>query len=83
MMELTEEERKIVERLAPALEEKLRYSIVRSLIEALEEQSYPPEELIRQEFIESIEEAEEEIKSGKSRRYSLGAFKKEFGSGKA
>ena len=43
MIELTEEEREITDQLAPALEDKVRYIIVRSLIEALEEQSYPPE----------------------------------------
>jgi hypothetical protein len=43
-----------------------------------EEQSYPPEELMKQEFIESIEDADEQIKSGKCRRYSLSAFKEEF-----
>ena len=42
MMELSDEDRKLIDRLAPILEDSLRYKIVRSLIDALEETSYPP-----------------------------------------
>jgi hypothetical protein len=33
---------------------------VRSIIDALEEQFYPPEEMLRDEFVKSVEEAEKE-----------------------
>ncbi len=54
------DEEELVERLAPRIEERIRYKIVRSIIDALEEQFYPPEEMIRKEFIKSVEEAEKE-----------------------
>ena len=41
-----------------------------------EEQFYPPEEMFREEFVKSVEEAEKEIKEGKSKRYSYDEFKK-------
>jgi hypothetical protein len=59
-------------------EEKIRYRVVRSIINALEEQFYPPEEMFREEFVKSVEEAEKEIKEGKSKRFSYDEFKKEF-----
>ncbi len=68
----------LVEQLAPRIEERIRYKIVRSIIDALEEQFYPPEEMFREEFVKSVEEAEKEIKEGKSKRYSYEEFKKEF-----
>ncbi|HNX40375.1 MAG TPA: hypothetical protein PKK11_07295 [Methanothrix sp.] len=78
MMEIGEEDKKLIERLAPMIEDSLRYKIVRSLIDALEETSYPPEEMIREDFIEEIKEAEKEIKEGKSNRYSIESFKEKF-----
>lgn len=54
MMELSDEDRKLIERLAPILEDSLKYKIVRSLIDALEEASYPPEEMIQEDFIKGI-----------------------------
>jgi len=78
MMELSDEDRKLIERLAPMLEDSLKYKIVRSIIDALEETSYPPEEMMQEDFIRGIKEAENSIKSGKSKRYSCDAFKKQF-----
>jgi len=43
-----------------------------------EEQFYPPEEMFREEFVKSVEEAEKEIKEGKSKRYSYTNSKKRF-----
>ena len=53
-------EEQLVERLAPRIEERIRYRVVRSIIDALEEQFYPPEEMFREEFVKSVEEAEKE-----------------------
>jgi len=78
MMELSDEDRKLVERLAPILEDSLKYKIVRSLIDALEETSYPPEEMIREDFIKNVVDAEKDIEGGKSKKYSYDAFKKQF-----
>ncbi|MGB3458304.1 MAG: hypothetical protein WBB08_03200 [Halobacteriota archaeon] len=72
------EEEQLVERLVPRIEEKIRYIVVRSIINALEEQFYPPEEMFREEFVKSVEAAEKEIKEGKSKRYSYDEFKNEF-----
>jgi len=54
------EEGQLVERLAPRIEERIRYRVVRSIIDALEEQFYPPEEMFREEFVKSVEEAGKE-----------------------
>jgi hypothetical protein len=78
MMDLSDEDRKLIERLAPILEDNLKYKIVRSIIDALEEKSYPPEEMLQEDFIKNIEEAEKDIKEGKSKKYSCDAFKKQF-----
>ncbi len=78
MMELSDEDRKLIERLVPMLEDSLKYKIVRSIIDALEETSYPPEEMMQEDFIRDIEEAENDIKEGKSNRYSYDTFKKQF-----
>ncbi|MGB2841634.1 MAG: DUF2683 family protein [Halobacteriota archaeon] len=63
------EEEQLVERLAPRIEERIRYKIVRSIIDALEEQFYPPEETFREEFIERVKEAEKRVKEGKARSF--------------
>lgn len=78
MMELDEEERKLIERLAPVLEDSLKYKIVRSIIDALEETSYPPEETLREDFVRDVEEAERNIEEGRSKRYTLDEFKRQF-----
>jgi len=63
------EEEQLVERLAPRIEERIRYRVVRSIINALEEQFYPPEEMFREEFIERVKEAEKRVKEGKARSF--------------
>jgi hypothetical protein len=78
MTDLSEEEQMLVMKLAPVLENSLRYKIIRSIIDALEEQTYPPEDMLQEDFIRSVEEAEAEIKEGRSRRYSREEFKREF-----
>ncbi len=78
MTDLSEEEQMLVMKLAPVLENNLRYKIIRSIIDALEEQTYPPEDMLQEDFIRSIQEAEAEVKEGKSRRYSHEEFKRKF-----
>lgn len=36
-----------------------------------EEQFYPPEEMFREEFIKSVEEAEKRVKEGKAKSFIL------------
>ncbi|HIC91871.1 MAG TPA: hypothetical protein EYP21_07430 [Syntrophaceae bacterium] len=50
----------MINRIAPKIEERIRYSIVRSIINALEEQFYPPEDMFREDFVKSVEEAEKD-----------------------
>jgi len=38
----------------------VRYKVVQGIIQALEEQFYPPEDMIREEFIKEVENAEKE-----------------------
>jgi hypothetical protein len=78
MMELNEEEQRLIERLAPVLEDSLRYKIVRGIIDALEEQSYPPEVMLQEDLIKGVEEAEIDIKSGKGKKYNYDEFKRQF-----
>jgi len=42
---------------------------VRRIIDALEEQFYPPEEMFREEFVKRVEEAEKRVKEGKARTF--------------
>ena len=41
------DEEELVERLVPRIEERIRYKIVRGIINALEEEFYPPEKDMR------------------------------------
>jgi len=67
MKSITEE--KIVERLIPRIEERVTYTVVQNVIDALEEQIYPPEDMIREELIDEIKEAEKRIREGKGRSF--------------
>ena len=54
-----------MEWIAPMMDERIRYNAVRSIIDTLEVQCYPPEEMFREEFIKRVEEAEKRVKEGK------------------
>ncbi len=58
-----------MERLAPMMDERIRYNVVRSIIDTFEEQYYLPEEMFREEFIKRVEEAEKRVKEGKVRSF--------------
>ena len=62
---VADNDEKLVARLAPLIEERIRYRIVQSIIEVLEEQLYPPEEMFREAFIKRVEDAEKEINKGR------------------
>lgn len=44
----------------------------------LEDMEYPPEEAIKESFIKQVEQAEGEIKKGKSKKISLQEFKEKY-----
>ena len=47
----------LIEKLLPKIEERIKTDVVRSLISALEDQIYPPEEAFRDEFVKRVERA--------------------------
>ena len=53
-------EEELIARLAPKIEERIQYKIVKSIINILEEEFDPPEEMIRTDFIEAVRDAENE-----------------------
>ncbi len=53
-------EREIIKQIAPKIEERIKFEVVKTITDALEEQFYPPEEMIREECVKEIEEAEKE-----------------------
>jgi len=78
MAYITVDEEQLIEKITPRIEEKVRYDVVQSIIGVLEEQFYPPEEMIREEVIKEIEEVEKEVAEGKSKVYSYEEFKKQL-----
>jgi len=61
-------EERLIQEITPKIEERmerrLSYRVIRSIIDTLEEEFYPPEEMIREEYIGSVKEAEKRIKKG-------------------
>jgi len=53
-------EDELLERLVPKIESRISSKIVQRIIDALKEELYPPEDMIREEFVKEIEEAEKE-----------------------
>ena len=60
-------EDEMVERLIPRIEERVTYRVIQSVIDALEEQFYPPDEMIREELIDEILDSEKRIERGKGK----------------
>ena len=59
----------LVEWLVPEIEERIEYKVIQSVIDALEERLYPPEGMIRKDFIRSVEEAEKRVREGKAESF--------------
>lgn len=53
-------ERDIIKQITPKIEERIKFEVIKTITDALKEQFYPPEEMIREEFIKEVEEAERE-----------------------
>lgn len=60
------DEQKLADRIAPIVEKKIearmKHRIVQSIVDALDEQTYPPEEMIREEYVKEVHEAEKRVK---------------------
>lgn len=68
MKSTTEDE--VIERLIPRIEERVTYKVIQGVIDALEEQFYPPEDMIRQEFIDEIHDADKRIERGEGKSFN-------------
>ena len=53
-------EKELINRIAPQIEERIQYRVVKNLINMLEEEFYPPEDMIRTELIEAVKNADKE-----------------------
>jgi len=69
---ITLDEEALVERLAPKIEARIRYKLVRSVINAFAEEFYPPEEQLREDFVKRVEAAEQRVKAGTARSFKDG-----------
>lgn len=73
MISSEENKEKLAAELAPKveklLEERIKFKIVQSIVDTLEERFYPPEELLNPEFVKSVEAAEKRVKSGESVKF--------------
>ena len=49
------DENALIEKLVPKIEERITADVIRSLISALEEQLYPPEDAFREDFVRRVE----------------------------
>ena len=59
-MNYTINEDELLERLVPKIESRISSKIVQRIIDALNEELYPSEDMIRKEFVIEIEKAEKE-----------------------
>ncbi|VVB60529.1 Uncharacterised protein [uncultured archaeon] len=64
--------------LEKRLEDKITHKIIKRITDVLEEEFYPPEEMIREEFIKDVEAAQNRVKHGKSKVLSPEEFKAKF-----
>lgn len=53
-------EKELINRIAPQIEERIQYRVVKNIINMLEEEFYPPEDMIRMELIEAVKNADKE-----------------------
>lgn len=71
-------EENIIKKITPRIEEKVKSEIIRAIVDTLEEQFYPSEEMIREEFIKEVEEAGKRVKEGKSDLLTFEELQKEW-----
>ena len=60
------------------LKQELRKEILTEVLDIIRDEFYPPEENIRKEFINKIEEAERRVKEGNFSKYTPEEFEKRF-----
>ena len=59
---------KMIERFIPMIEERVTYNVIQRVIEALQEMIYPSEDMIRDELINEVHDAEMRIRNGEGIR---------------
>ncbi len=66
-------ENEIVDRITPIIEKRIeariKHRIVQSIVDTLDENFYPPEEMIKEEYVKQIEEAEKRVKRGEGKSF--------------
>ena len=60
------------------LKQELRQEILTEVLDIIRDEFYPPEENIRKEFIQKVEETERRVKEGKFSKYTPEEFEKRF-----
>ncbi|MCK5177367.1 MAG: hypothetical protein KAQ92_06580 [Candidatus Aenigmarchaeota archaeon] len=66
-------ENEIADRIIPIIEKRIeariKHRIVQSIVDTLDENFYPPEEMIKEEYVKQIEEAEKRVKRGEGKSF--------------
>ncbi len=68
-IDIKQMERDIIKQISPGIEERIKFEVVKTITDALEEQTYPPEEMIKKEFIKEVEEASKRAGEGKVKSF--------------
>ena len=68
-IDIKQMERDIIKQISPGIEERIKFEVVNTITNALEEQFYPPEEMIKKEFIKEVEEASKRANEGKVKSF--------------
>ena len=69
-------EQELAERIAPMVEERIeariKHRIVQSIVDTLDENFYPPEEMIKEEYVKQVEDAQKRVKQGQCKSFRNG-----------
>ncbi len=67
------DDQELASRIAPLVEKKIearmKHRIVQSIVDALDEQFYPPEDMIRDEFVKEVHDSGKRIKQGECKSF--------------
>ena len=68
----------IIKQIKPEIEQMIKIEVVKIVADALEEQFYPPEKMIKKEFIKEVEETSKSVKEGKSELLTFEELQEEW-----
>jgi len=68
----------IIKKISPRIEQMIKIEVVKTIADALEEPYYPPEKMIKKEFIKEVEEASKRVKEGKSELLTFEELQEEW-----